>query len=91
MRAYLIVARFATARLCALATLELRLGLFATIRLFRHRASDVARRTLWREFPNLERYFHGISGMNRLPQLRPMYRTFRDKHDSCIKIVMKPG
>ena len=20
-----------------------------------------------------------------------MYRTFRDKHDSCIKVVMKPG
>jgi threonine dehydrogenase-like Zn-dependent dehydrogenase len=20
-----------------------------------------------------------------------MYRTFRDKHDACIKVVMKPG
>ena len=20
-----------------------------------------------------------------------MYRTFRDKHDGCIKVVMKPG
>jgi threonine dehydrogenase-like Zn-dependent dehydrogenase len=20
-----------------------------------------------------------------------MYQTFRDKHDSCIKVVMKPG
>ena len=26
-----------------------------------------------------------------LEEAPEMYRTFRDKHDSCIKVVMKPG
>ena len=26
-----------------------------------------------------------------LDEAPEMYRTFRDKHDACIKVVMKPG
>jgi threonine dehydrogenase-like Zn-dependent dehydrogenase len=26
-----------------------------------------------------------------LEEASAMYRTFRDKHDGCIKVVMKPG
>jgi threonine dehydrogenase-like Zn-dependent dehydrogenase len=27
-------------------------------------------------------------GLEEAPEI---YRTFRDKHDACIKVVMKPG
>jgi NADPH:quinone reductase-like Zn-dependent oxidoreductase len=30
--------------------------------------------------------YHGY-----IPTMQKVYRTFRDKHDACIKVVMKPG
>jgi len=53
--------------------------------------ADVYR--FWRRLKNLTRVDPSFIITHRigLEDAPSMYRTFRDKHDSCIKVVMNPG